>query len=593
MSREETARLNTLWGRLLIEELARCGVDFVCVSPGSRSTPLTAAVAQLGRLASALWLDERGAAYHALGHARATGRPAALVCTSGTAAANYLPAVVEAAQDGVPLVVLTADRPPELIDAGANQAILQPGLFGGYVRWSCTLPAPDAAISCRHVLSSIDQALHRALGPPAGPVHLNCMFREPLEPLAEVAWPEEVPRRWREGDGPLTAYPRPETLPDAAGLESAAAALLGASRGLVVVGALASDRDREAAAGLCDRLGWPVAADVRSGLRLGPGPAGRVAHVDQLLLSAKVRAAFAPDVVLHLGGQSVSKRLAQALAVLPDCRLVSVQAHPFRHDPEHRVALRVQADVGRCCGLLAERVGGEAAAAGAWGAPLREQSARAGAAIDAFLAAAAFGDCGEIAAARIVSREIPAGHGLFLANSMPVRDLEMFADTAGPRVPVAANRGASGIDGTLSAAAGFARGLARPATLMIGDLSLLHDLNALVHLRALPQPLVIVALNNGGGGIFHFLPIAAQPALLDPWFTAPHDLDFSGLERLFGIPCHCPADAAAFAAAYRAACASGAPALIEVRTGRGANHAAHRAVGAAVVAAADGAGDQR
>ncbi|HEY5997953.1 MAG TPA: 2-succinyl-5-enolpyruvyl-6-hydroxy-3-cyclohexene-1-carboxylic-acid synthase [bacterium] len=226
----DAARLNTLWGRLIVEELARCGVDLVCVSPGSRSTPLTAAVAR-GRIPSRLWLDERGAAFHALGHARATGRPAALVCTSGTAVANYLPAVVEAAQECVPLVVLTADRPPELLDAGANQAIRQQGIFGDYVRWASVLPAPCAEVPARAVLTTIDQAVHRALGPPAGPVHLDCMFREPLEPAGDAPWPEEIPARWRESDAPFTEHARVAMAPDAAGLDRAAGLVRGARRG--------------------------------------------------------------------------------------------------------------------------------------------------------------------------------------------------------------------------------------------------------------------------------------------------------------------------------------------------------------------------
>jgi len=585
MSFAATARLNTLWGRLLVEELARCGVTFICVSPGSRSTPLTAAVAGCVRLERSIWLDERGAAFHALGHARATGRPAALICTSGTAVANYLPAVIEASQDGVPLVVVTADRPPELIDAGANQAIRQPGIFGDYLRWSFTLPAPDAAITGRLALSTVDQAVHRALGPPAGPVHLNCMFREPLEPVGEEPWPEDIPRRWREGCGPLTQYTRPETVPDAESLGRIAANIAAARRGLLVIGGLAGERDRDAAAALADRLGWPVATDVRSGLRLGPGPADRVPFLDQLLLSPRVRSSFTPDTVLHLGRQPVSKRLAQALAALPDAAVISVQAHPFRDDPGHRAAVRVQSGIGRLCELLAPLVDPLVAhAAGAWGVPLREFSERADAGIARFVATAPFG---EIAAARIVSHEIPAGHGLFLGNSMPIRDMEMFASGSGARVPVAANRGASGIDGVVATAAGFARGLGRPTTLLIGDLSLLHDLNALLHLRALPQPLVIVVINNGGGGIFHFLPIARQTELLDPWFTAPHDVEFAGIPGLFGIPCRHPSTAAEFAAVYRESCASVTPTIIEVRTERKANLAAHRALGDAIVAAVE------
>jgi 2-succinyl-5-enolpyruvyl-6-hydroxy-3-cyclohexene-1-carboxylate synthase len=378
-------------------------------------------------------------------------------------------------------------------------------------------------------------------------------------------------------------YARPETGPDAGSLERIAATITAARRGLVVIGSLPKERDCEAAATLSERLGWPVAADIRSGLRLGPGPANRVPFLDQILLSPRVRSSFTPDVVLHLGGQTISKRLAQALAALPDAVVISVREHPFRDDPEHRVAIRVQADIARFCELLTGHIDpGVTAAAGAWGTRLRELSARAAACIAGFVASAPFG---EIAAARIVSREIPAGHGLFLANSMPIRDMEMFADTSGLRPTVAANRGASGIDGVVSTAAGFSCGLGRPATLMIGDLSLLHDLNALLQLRALPQPLVIVVLNNHGGGIFHFLPIAGQPDLLDPWFTAPHDVEFAGIHRLFGIPCHRPATAGEFTSIYREACASGAPAIIEVRTDRAENLAAHRALGESIVAA--------
>jgi 2-succinyl-5-enolpyruvyl-6-hydroxy-3-cyclohexene-1-carboxylate synthase len=583
MSDERTAALNTLWGRLVVEELVRCGVGFACVSPGSRSTPLTAAIARERRLASCVWLDERGAAFHALGHARATGRPAALVCTSGTAVANYLPAIVEASQDRVPLVVLSADRPPELVDAGANQAILQPGIFGERVRWSFSLPAPSDDAGLRALLTTIDQAVHRALGPPAGPVHLNFAFREPLGPTAPAAWPDELPARWREGSAPLTSYARSSPGIDERDLAPVGDAVAGARRGLLVLGHLPAAADREAALGLAAHLGWPVAADIRSGLRLGAGFTERVGHIDQLLLDESVRGGFAPDVVLHLGGPLVSKRVAQALAARPAATWVSVQDHPARLDPDHRVTHRVESSIAGFCGALRRGVSG--GCGGAWGGPLRELSARAGAAIDAFVAATPFG---EIAAARHLSRAIPEGHGLFLANSMPVRDVDMFAAGSGPRPAVAVNRGASGIDGTVSSAAGFASGLGRPATLLTGDLSLLHDLTALIHLRSQPQPLVIVALNNRGGGIFHFLPIASQPDLLEPWFTAPHDVDLAGLEPLFGVPVLRPRDAGEFADAYRGACAGGASAIIEVRTERGANLAAHRALGSAILAAIAG-----
>ena len=580
MTAPETARLATLWGRLLVEELARCGVTHACISPGSRSTPLTAAAVRSERLACTLWLDERGAAYHALGIARATGRPAALVCTSGTAAANYLPAVVEAAQDGVPLLVLTADRPPELLDTGANQAIRQSGIFGGFVRWAFDLPVPDPGFPAAALLSTVDHAVHRALGPPAGPVHLNCMFREPLGPTGDEPWPADVPERWRAGDRPLTAYARPGGDPAAAAVAAVAAALREARRGLLLVGQLPTAADRAAAARLAGRLGWPVAADVRSGLRLGAAPATLVPHLDQLLLAPGLREAFAPDVVLHLGAQPVSKRLAQALAARPPAARIAVQENPFRSDPDHAVSLRLDASPGRLCELLlAEGLAGEG---GSWGAGLAAASARAGEQIDRFVAGAPLG---EIAVARLVSRELPDGHGLFLGNSMPIRDMDMYGAVRAGAVPVAANRGASGIDGTVSTAAGFAQGLGAPATLVAGDLTVLHDLNALGELGVLARPLVVVLVNNGGGGIFHFLPIAAQGDLLDPWFTAPQTVNFGGVAQLFGIPHHRPGSAGEFVAAYREACAAGKPAVIEVRSDRVENLAAHRELGERIAAA--------
>ena len=225
--------------------------------------------------------------------------------------ANYLPAVIEASQDGVPLVVVTADRPPELIDAGANQAIRQPGIFGDYLRWSFTLPAPDAGISGRLVLSTVDQALHRALGPPAGPVHINCMFREPLEPVGEEPWPDDIPLRWRKGSGPLTVYARPETAPDAGSLERIAATVAASRRGLVVIGNLPKERDREAAAALADapRLarggGHPLGPAPRPGPRR-PRPLPRPAPL------AQIAARLAPDAgdLRYFGGLSFDGRTA-------------------------------------------------------------------------------------------------------------------------------------------------------------------------------------------------------------------------------------------------------------------------------------------
>ena len=573
MTPGDTPRANRLWANLIVEELARCGVDFFCVAPGSRSTPIIAALAANEKAESLVHFDERGTAFAALGYARATGRPAAWITTSGTAVANGLPAVVEAATDGVPMILLTADRPSELRQTGANQTIDQPDIFGDYVRWRFDLPAPQEGVDPAMVLTTVDQAVYRARRAPSGPVHLNLMFREPF-----VSEPEDreegssAPERWTKSGEPYTRYAATRPAVDLGEIEHLWESLRMVERGLVVAGRLPSRQQGEAVLRLAESLGWPLLPDVSSQVRLGARSENLVPYYDTLLAGETFKEAHAPEAVLHFGGRSVSKRLEQFLSRSRPDPYVVVRENPFRLDPGHRVTHSVEAGVPGFCVALAKVAGGEARADSSWMRSWREASDSVGRYLDSAFAETK--ELNEPFVARLVSRHLPDEHGLVVASSMPIRDLDTFAAADEAAVPVAANRGASGIDGTVATAAGFARGFGRPLTLLIGDLALLHDLNSLAMVRDLP--VVVVVLNNDGGAIFSFLPVARHKAFFEPYFGTPQGVSFEHAAAMFGLGYERPSSTTEFVETYRVACERGAPTLIEVNTDREENVALHR-----------------
>jgi isochorismate synthase/2-succinyl-5-enolpyruvyl-6-hydroxy-3-cyclohexene-1-carboxylate synthase/2-succinyl-6-hydroxy-2,4-cyclohexadiene-1-carboxylate synthase/O-succinylbenzoate synthase len=575
-SAADSPNINAAWATLLIEEAVRSGVRIFCIAPGSRSTPLALAAARHPRAASVVCLDERSLAFHALGASKA-GHLAAVITSSGTAVANLLPAAIEAAEAEVPLLLLTADRPPELRDSGSNQTIAQPGIFGGYTRWASEVAPPEpfaARGAARQLLSTVDAAVHRARGPPAGPVHLNCAFREPLAP-SSAPWSRDVLaglERWSAGGAPLTTYAAPGAQASGGGACDAffvaplARLLAGASRGIIIAGHLPEPADALAVAQLAAALGWPLVADVGSGLRVaarpGPGAASALAvlpHFDLALMERDAWPALAPDVVLQFGARLTSKRLqafAEWAALERGAAWAFVARHPWRHDPGHALSLRLQAPPASvAAALLASppAVAPDAAAAqAAYSARLRTLDGALRRAVDEHLDEAE--TLTEMAVARLLSRTLPRGHALFLGNSMPVRDMDMYADVAdaslassasataaatsdglGVGAPVGCNRGASGIDGVLSTASGFAAGLGRPTTLLIGDVSFAHDTNGMLLLRERPgqPPLTAVVVNNGGGAIFNFLPVAAEleTAEFGRLFSTPPDVRLAELCR--------------------------------------------------------------
>ena len=601
---KHTSSMNRLWAELLIGELVRCGVRLFCLAPGSRSTPLTIAVAAHPNAPHIMHFDERGSAFYALGYARATRRPAAWITTSGTAVANGMPAVVEASVSGVPLVLLTADRPPELRDVGANQTIDQVKFFADYVTWQIELPPPTTSIPPEAILTTADQAVYRSLRMPGGPVHINCMFREPLAPYdagpdghapgdAAVDTPTYVSSldSWRKHTKPYTRYPSSVVLPDDDEIDRLVASLDDVERGIIVAGRMASKAQGDAVRCVGERLGWPILPDACSHLRLGRPEFNDniISHYDLVLGSESFRSNHAPEAVLQFGARPTSKRLATFLSRAPRSQYVVLHEGPSRLDPFHGVTENVEADIITICQRLLTRLDVRKRPRDSgtgddydsdWLASWRRASDAAALVIAEF--ADSSEEVSEPATARVVSESVDENAGLFLASSMPVRDVDAYGSADGCAPFVASNRGASGIDGTIAAAAGFARGLSAPVTVLIGDLALLHDLNSLSLASQSVQPLTIVVSNNHGGGIFSLLPIARHVDVFEKYFGTPHKYSFEHAAAMFEMSYEKPTNLRELRIALEQ-CA-GTTALIEIVTDREENARLHRKLEEAVAA---------
>ncbi|NBC86605.1 MAG: 2-succinyl-5-enolpyruvyl-6-hydroxy-3-cyclohexene-1-carboxylic-acid synthase [Bacteroidetes bacterium] len=581
----DAANTTYLWARSLIEELVRTGVDTFFVAPGSRSTPLTVSAAQHPNARVIVHVDERGTAFAALGYGRSTARAAAWITTSGTAVANGLPAVVEASVDGVPMICLTADRPPELRGSGANQTIDQVRIFGSYPRHFVDLPPPTSEIPLAAILAKLDEAVHRAHRLPRGPVHVNAAFRKPLEPSTEGTALDvsERIRRWAaSGEAFTQRSPSEVSVPPAAARELAER-VGAAERGLVVAGRLDTPEEADAVRHLAGHLEWPVLPDITSQLRLGSAPEiPRVAHFDAVLAGEGIGSDWHPDVVLHIGGRFLSKRLRHLLRdAVPDVYAV-IRPDPSRIDPDHHVTHHVEAAPISFCRHLIDAVS-SASRRSSWTTRWTQADGAVADMLTRHLTGNGTSGLSEPAVARLLSQEIPASHALVLASSMPVRDANRYADVIGSPVHVFANRGASGIDGTFATAAGCSIGREAPTTLLIGDLASLHDLSSLALLQS--DPVVAVIINNNGGGIFHFLPIAEHEDVFEPYFATPQPVHFDRLAAGFDIKCVRSQTSCEFVRVYRRACGRaeeyGESTVLEVVTDRAENRNIHDRLDAA------------
>jgi len=577
--------LNTLWGRAIVQELQRGGVRHVVLAPGSRSSPLALACAEAGSgVRTWMVLDERVAGFFALGLALESGLPVAMGATSGTAGAHLLPAIIEASASGVPLVAITADRPWELHDFGAPQTMPQAGLYGRFVRADVDLSAPEATSAAfRHLRAVVSRAVARAVAAPGGPVHLNAPFREPLAPAPDAVTPPGLDAEALEGRGEdaFLRTVQPRRLPPAGELEAVRRRLAAAERGLVVAGPRGrQDALPTAARTLAASYGYPLVAEAASNVRWSPGvPA--VTHVDLLLRSPGWALGARPDLVVRLGGGLCSRRLSEWLdASGAEVVLLSEGGDPI--DPQHRASVVLEGDVPAMCEALA-------AATAPRRAPWADGFHRADVTADAALAAALERDgrLSEPAVARMVVSLLPAGARLVVASSMPIRDVDAFAPSTAEPVRVLSNRGLNGIDGTLSTALGVAAASGAATVALVGDLAFLHDLGALVQARRTGLPLTVVVVNNDGGGIFSFLPIARATPYFEALFGTPHGVDLSAAAALAGARFARVTTPSALAGALREPPPQGMQIIEAVVPDRAANVEIHHSLGAAVARAVE------
>jgi 2-succinyl-5-enolpyruvyl-6-hydroxy-3-cyclohexene-1-carboxylate synthase len=490
------------------EELVRCGMTHAVTSPGSRNAPLALTLAAQTGLEAVSIIDERSAGFVALGMAKASGRPVAVTCTSGTAAANLHPAVVEAWEARVPLIVMTADRPPELREVGAGQSIDQLGLYGSAVKWFVEVGTHDAgretaihhrALACR--------AFYTAAGGRPGPVHLNFPLREPLAPASE----ELDPADWRGRDD---GRPWTELHESRASMDPLP---LPPGRGVIVCGPT-SESIAEPVARVAARLGWPVLAEPTSGLRCGPHDRSHVvAHYDVLLRVPEFAERERPQVAVRVGDMPASKPLRGWLA---DARQVVIDPHSAWNEPTRRAESLVRSPAAAALDALR----GERAKPD-W----LERWRAADAVVPAALAAAP--DAFEPKILAGLEPELPDRALVWVSSSMPIRDVEALFPQSSKDLLFLANRGANGIDGVVSSALGASIASERPTWLLTGELALLHDLGGLLAARRAGVEVQVVCLDNGGGGIFDFLPLAehANPVLYEQHIATPAGVNLAAI----------------------------------------------------------------
>jgi 2-succinyl-5-enolpyruvyl-6-hydroxy-3-cyclohexene-1-carboxylate synthase len=530
-----------IFAAALVDELARAGLEHVCICPGSRSTALAIVAASHPALRCWSQIDERSAAFFALGLAKATRRPAALICTSGTAAANFYPAVIEANYGHVPLIVLTADRPPELREWGAGQTIDQIHLYGNHVRWFAETAVPEADPQMLRYARELGcRAAAEAAGPPAGPVHLNLPFRDPLGPVrvrVDVSVKAGNADVARSRGRVYTDVRRFARAPKPDEVERLAQIALRCARGAISCGPMDAESDLcDGLAKLATRLGWPVLADPTSQLRSGAHTDGApiFARSDLFLRDERIAEALHPEVVLRFGGSPTSKSFRLWLERQPPEDLILVDPTGSWNDPSHLASELLQVDPLALCDALNQRLSNRAIAREGW----LEEFVRAEQRVDDVLedTVATEEEMLEPRAVRELAAALPDGAILYVSNSMPVRDLDAFLPVSSESLRILANRGANGIDGMIASALGAAAAQRQPVVLMTGDLAFVHDVGALLIARRHEVNLTIVVFDNDGGGIFSLLPIAdqADPNIFETHFRTPHGADLEALARAFG-----------------------------------------------------------
>lgn len=544
---------NTVWSQIFVDELARCGLSAVCIAPGSRSTPLTMAFARNKNIRIYSHLDERGAAFFALGLALAEDKPVAVVCTSGTATANFYPAIIEAHQSNVPLLVLTTDRPPELRHSGANQTIDQIKMYGDQVLWSVEVALPEAdppEVAIRNLRTLACRAYAAANGLVKGTVHVNFPFRKPLEPIPVESDNTDISI---QGSRPLTQFSRGTLYPEAAHIDELARIIDQHERGIIICGPCCpAGVFPQVVATLSCKSGYPIFADPLSNVRFGvhQKEAVMVGSYETLLHNG-AELPEAPEVSLRFGNVPTSNWLNTYLDKISPAYRIHVKENGLWADDSHRTTHFIQANETLVCQQVTEKITPRSDSG--W----QEQiAALEQASWEIFEQSKAFFD-GKVLAELVEA--LPPESTLFVGNSLPVRHLDQFARPMEKRIRVFGNRGASGIDGVISSALG-----AGADVLVIGDISFYHDMNGLLAAQRCGRKITIVLLNNDGGGIFYRLPIAKFDPPFTDLFVTPHGLNFEHAARMYGFDF--VSVNGSFQKAFQAALNSPNSTILEVKT---------------------------
>jgi 2-succinyl-5-enolpyruvyl-6-hydroxy-3-cyclohexene-1-carboxylate synthase len=534
MNKLLTENINRVWSTLIIDEFIKNNITHFYLSPGMRNAPLIAALSHLEKfhpeIKIFLCMDERASAYRALGYSKATGKPSVLICTSGTAMANYMPAVVEAKKSNLPLIVLSADRPPELTFCDDNQTMDQTKFYGDYVQGEMGLGAPNVEISPLALTSSLSNLIHKSLFPQKGPVHFNCAFREPLEKTLQ-SLPEQylkLAEQQIKRSGPSTRYMSSSTTPTSEDLNEIASMLKNSATGLLVIGSLNPYDDTEQVKKFIKQLNWPVYFDVSSSLKYSFNlsdnamPTFDHPEVQEALIKNP------PQTVIHLGGRLTSKHYYSFLKQVPEIFLITLSRNIEKEDPSHHTKIRINADINSTLKSLSGLLGS---------APLPQKKLQLD--FESFtkqkIKLIDEGPLAYPSISKTIIDKIKDDAILYIGNSTVVRSFDAYFSFENRKnLTVATNRGVSGIEGFIASSAGFIDGKNKEVYLIIGDVAFIHDLNSLYFLKDLKTPLKIILINNDGGGIFTLLPIHKEEEVLK-YITSPHGQTFKKAAELVGI----------------------------------------------------------
>lgn len=504
--------MNDRFATQIIAHLVNQGVKKICLSPGSRSSLLAIAAAREPQIEKFVHMDERAMAFHAYGYAKATQSPVAILTTSGTATGNIFPAIMEASHDHVPLIVLTADRPTELQDCMANQTCDQVKMFGSYVRWYAEIPAAEPGISDRWLAGTIAHAVYRATLSPPGPVHLNCQFREPF--FSGQTYPATEP----------VYYEQTQTSLSSLTVKKWAEKLSSYKKGVIIAGHMPPSKHQNPILTLAEKLDWPILADLMSSLRSEMNHPALIPYFIDILKSS---ADLKPDCILHLGDRTISKPLHQWIQNSKPSMYLMVASHPRRSDPFHQVTDRIVLEPSHFCEQVAPHVHPQVS----WYTEWKSLSHLIEGHLDEYVP-----EHSEPGLIRYLHHHLPSHYAIYFANSMPIRDADRLFFPRHGRGQIFGQRGLSGIDGNIATAVGLAEGAGRPLVAVLGDQATLYDLSSLAILKKSKIPVILIVINNSGGGIFSFLPAAKQEDVFEEYMAGAHNWTFSKAAEMFKLP---------------------------------------------------------